>query len=106
MTVKTDKSSRKATLGYRASSRIARTTQRNTVSLSKTYTPTYPQGGVGERESERERERERERSQETERDLQMEEDYAQGHVVIDAICEKKSDGFVSGGLLWKNLLER
>ena len=45
-------------------------------------------------------------SQETERDLQMEEDYAQGHVVIDAICEKKSDGFVSGGLLWKNLLER
>ena len=86
----------------RDSSRIARTTQRNTVSLSKTYTPTYPQGGVGERESERERER----SQETERDLQMEEDYVQGHVVIDAICEKKSNGFVSGGLLWKNLLER
>ena len=68
MTVQTDRSSRKATLGYRASSRIARTTQRNTVSLSKTYTPTYPQGGVGERESERERERQRDRETEKQRD--------------------------------------
>ena len=104
MTVQTDRSSRKATLGYRASSRIARTTQRNTVCLSKTYTQTHTQtytraGG------ERERERLRNRDRETQRDLQM-EDYAQGHVVIDAISENKSDGFVSGGLLWKNLLER
>ena len=64
-----------------------------------------------ETESERRREiktetdRQRNRDRERQRDLQM-EDYAQGHVVIDAICEKKSDGFVSGGLLWKNLLER
>ena len=35
----------------------------------------------------------------------MEEDYAQGHVAIAAICENRSNGFVSGGLLWKNLLE-
>ena len=69
MTVKTDRSSRKATLGYRASSRIARTTQRNPVSLSKTYTPTYPQGGVGERERERERERQREREAKKQREI-------------------------------------
>ena len=58
-----------------------------------------------EREREREREKLRTRDRERQRDIQM-EDYAQGHVVIDAICEKKSNGFVSGGLLWKNLLER
>ena len=51
------------------------------------------------------RKRERETEKQRQRDLQM-EDYAQGHVVIDAISENKSDGFVSGGLLWKNLLER
>ena len=102
MTVKTDKSSKNATLGYRASSRISTTTQRNTVFLSKTYTQTHTHththtnihtGG-----------REREIETERDRNLQM-EDYAQGHVVIDAISENKSDGFVSGGLLWKNLLE-
>ena len=106
MTVQTDRSSRKATLGYRASSRIARTTQRNTVSLSKTYTETHTHThthihtGRG-----REREKQRQKDRERQRDLQM-EDYAQGHVVIDAISENKSDGFVSGGFLWKNLLER
>ena len=101
MTEQTDRNSRKASLGYRASSRIATTTQRNTVFLSKTYTQTHTHththtnihtGGGRETETERDR------------DLQM-EDYAQGHVVIDAISENKSDGFVSGGLLWKNLLE-
>ena len=33
----------------------------------------------------------------------MEEDLAQGHVMAGAIFEKRSDGFVCGGLLWKNL---
>ena len=50
--------------------------------------------------------RERQTDRERERDLQMEEDYVQGHVAIAAICENWSHGFVSGGLLWKNLLER
>ena len=67
MTVQTDRSSRKATLGYRASSRIARTTQRNTVCLSKTYTQTHTQTYTragGERERERDRETETERHRE------------------------------------------
>ena len=105
MTVQTDRSSRKATLGYRASYRIARTTQRNPGSLSETYTQTPPHTHT-HKHTERQTETERDRDRETERYLQMEEDYAQGHVAIAAICENWSHGFVSGGLLWKNLLER
>ena len=102
MTVQTDRSSRKATLGYRASCRIARTTQRSPGSFSETYTQTPPP----HTHTDTQRDRQRETETETERDLQMEEDYAQGHVAIAAICENWSHGFVSGGLLWKNLLER
>ena len=79
-------------------------TEKHCLSLKDIYTNTHTNIHTG-RWGERERERLRNRDRETQRDLQM-EDYAQGHVVIDAICEKKSDGFVSGGLLWKNLLER
>ena len=103
MTVQTDRSSRKATLGYRASCRIARTTQRNPGSLSETYIQTPPHTHTN---TQRDRQRQRETETERQRDLQMEEDYAQGHVAIAAICENWSHGFVSGGLLWKNLLER
>ena len=105
MTVQTDRSSRKATLGYRASCRIARTTQRNPGSLSETYTQTPPHTHT-HTNTQRDRQRQTETETETERYLQMEEDYAQGHVAIAAICENWSHGFVSGGLLWKNLLER
>jgi hypothetical protein len=60
VTVKTDKSSKKATLGYRASSRIATTTQRNTVFLSKTYTQTHTHTQTYTRGGEREKQRQRE----------------------------------------------
>ena len=64
MTVQTDRSSRKATLGYRASCRIARTTQRSPGSLSETYTQTPPPHTHKhtERQTERDRDRDRERS--------------------------------------------
>ena len=67
MTVQTDRSSRKATLGYRASSRIARTTQRNPGSLSETYIQTPPAPHTHtqtHRETDRDRERQRQRDRE------------------------------------------
>ena len=66
MTVQTDRSSRKATLGYRASCRIARTTQRNPGSLSETYTQTPPPHTHTQthRETDRDRERQRQRDRE------------------------------------------
>ena len=64
MTVQTDRSSRKATLGYRASCRIARTTQRSPGSLSETYTQTPPPTHT---HTDRQRDRQRQRETETER---------------------------------------